>query len=222
MERLSSERTLTAMTVTSHDHSTRAYRSRGLGGTQGNEILTHAVAGALAILLAAEGVTLLDLGSLRSPHMLIGLALIPPLLVKLTSTGYRMARYYAGARPYRQKGPPALPLRILAPALVAATVGVFASGVAMLLAGRRTDTLMLVHKASFIVWSGLFAIHFLSYLPRVLRSLRDDWRTARRHEIAGSGLRLTLLAGSLGIGLGLALLLLPLVTGFDGGHHELR
>jgi hypothetical protein len=205
-----------------HHGATAATGGRALGGTEGNEILTMATATILTVLLAAEGLTLLNLRGLRSPHMLIGLALIPPLLVKLASTGYRMVRYYTRARAYREKGPPALPLRVLAPVLVAATVAVFASGVAMLLAGHRSDTLMLIHKASFIVWTGLFALHFLSYLPRVLRSLRDDWRAARRSEVAGTQLRLVVLAASLGCGLALALLLLPLVTGFDGGHHELH
>jgi hypothetical protein len=205
------------MTVLAGRGSATASRSRGLGGTQGNAILTRAVASALAVLLAAEGITLLDMRGLRSPHMLIGLALIPPLAVKLASTGYRMVRYYTGARAYRDLGPPVLPLRVLAPALVAATVAIFASGVAMLLAGHRSDTLMLVHKASFIVWSGLFAVHFLSYLPRVLRSLRDDWRAGRRHEVAGAELRLLLLAASLGCGVALALLLAPLVAGFHAG-----
>jgi hypothetical protein len=210
------------MTVLAGPGRATTPRSRRLGGTEGNEILTLAVASVLTVLLAAEGVTLLNMRGLRSPHMLIGLALIPPLLVKLASTGYRMVRYYTGARAYREKGPPALPLRVLAPALVAATAGIFASGVAMLLAGQRSDTLMLVHKASVVVWSGLFAIHFLSYLPRVLRSLRDDWHATRRREVAGTELRLLVLASSLGCGLALALLLAPLVTGFDGGHHELH
>ena len=94
-----------------------------LGGTEGNEALTSAAAAVLTLLLAAEGLTLLDLGWLRVPHMFIGMVLIPPVLVKLGSTGYRFARYYAGTRPYREKGPPLMPLRLLAPVLVAATLG---------------------------------------------------------------------------------------------------
>ncbi len=208
------------MTALPQQQAVRAKARRRLGGPAGNEILTMTTASVLTLLLAAEGITLLNLHGLLTPHLLIGLVLIPPLMVKLGSTGYRMVRYYTGARPYIEKGSPALPLRLLAPLLVAATVSIFASGVAMLVLGHRSDTLLLVHKASFIVWSGLFAIHFLSYLPHMLRSLRADWRAARRHEVAGAGLRLTLITGSLGAGLALALLLLPLVTGFHGGHHH--
>src|SRR6476620_9462198 len=79
-----------------------------LGGTIGNATLTRAVAAVLTLLLAAEGITILDLGGLRTPHMFIGLVLLGPLAVKLGSTGYRFARYYGGARPYREEGPPAL------------------------------------------------------------------------------------------------------------------
>ena len=72
---------------------------------------------------------------------------------------------------------------------------------------------------SFIAWGGLFAIHFLSYAPRMLTSLATDWRAARRREVPGAPVRLTLVAASLGAGVGLALLLLGDVTGWTGGHH---
>jgi hypothetical protein len=207
------------MALTS-DHDGIAVPRRRLGGSAGNELLTIATAVVLTLLLAAEGVTLLNLGALRTPHMVLGLVLIPPLAVKLASTGYRMVRYYSGALTYREKGAPLLPLRILAPVLVAATLGIFASGVALLIHGHRSDTLMMVHKTSFIVWSGLFALHFLGHLPRVLRSLAADWRVDRRRAVPGTELRLVLVATSLGAGVALALVLLPLVTGWygaDGG-----
>ena len=181
--------------------ATRRLHAPRLGGTAGNETLTRSVAAILTVLLAAEGITILDLGGLRTPHMFIGLVLLGPLAVKLGSTGYRFARYYGGARPYREKGPPALPMRLLAPVLVAATLGVFASGVALLAAGHRSDPLLLLHKASFIVWSAAFAVHFLAYLPRVLGSFGADWPARRRRQLPGSALRLWLLATSTAGGL---------------------
>jgi len=59
----------------------------------------------------------------------IGMVLIPPVALKLGSTGYRFARYYLGSPVYRAKGPPLLPLRLLAPVLVLTTLLVFATGV---------------------------------------------------------------------------------------------
>jgi hypothetical protein len=153
------------------------------GGTEGNEILTSATAVVLTGLLVAEGLTIVHMGGLVSAHMFIGMVLIPPVLLKLASTGYRFVRYYTGSRVYRAKGPPPLPMRLLAPALVATTLGVFVTGVLLLLAGHKSDTLLLVHKVSFIVWGVVFAVHFLAYVPRVVRSLRADWGAARREAV---------------------------------------
>jgi hypothetical protein len=189
-----------------------------LGGTSGNEILTSATALALILLLAAEGITILRMGSLRDVHMFIGLVLIPPVLLKLASTGYRMVRYYSGSRPYREKGPPALPLRLLAPVLVLATIDVFATGVWLLVLGHRSDTALQLHKLGFIVWGVVFVIHLLVHSPRMARSLRQDWRSARRASVPGSGLRAMLIAASVGGGVALALAVLGAITAWHGGH----
>jgi hypothetical protein len=188
-----------------------------LGGIEGNEILTSATAVVLTLLLLAEGITIVDMGGLLSAHMFIGLVLIPPLLLKLGSTGYRFARYYAGTRTYREKGPPALPLRLMAPVLVVTTIGVFVTGVLLLIAGHKSDQLVFIHKLFFFIWAALFAVHFLAYLPRVVRSLRDDWTASRREQTPGAGLRGTLLAATAGGGAALAIALLPTVNAWHGG-----
>lgn len=188
---------------------------RSFGGVAGNEILTCAVAAVLTCLLLAEGVTLLRLGPLLVPHMFIGLVLVPLVLLKLGSTGYRFVRYYAGTPAYRVKGPPLLPLRLLAPVLVAATLGVFVTGVVLLVDGHKSNTLLLLHKASFVVWAGAFGIHFLSYLPRMLRSLGADWSARRRRAVGGAGLRGMLVGSALGSGLALALVLLPTIDAWQ-------
>src|SRR5207248_1398684 len=187
----------------------RLSRRNQLGGTEGNEILTSATAVVLTVLLLAEGVTIVRMRGLVSAHMFIGMVLIPPVLLKLASTGYRFVRYYTGSRAYRAKGPPLLPLRLLAPALVVTTVGVFVTGVLLLAAGHKSDTLLLVHKVSFIVWGVVFGVHFLAYTPRVVRSLRSDWGAARRASVPGAGIRQLLVGVALGGGAALGLSLLP-------------
>jgi hypothetical protein len=194
-----------------------ATRPDRLGGTEGNAILTAGTAAALTLLLLAEGVTILRLQGLRSAHMFIGLVLLGPLTLKLGSTGYRMVRYYAGARPYRREGPPALPMRLLAPVLVVATLGVFLTGVGLLALGHRSDPVLLLHKASFIVWGLVFAVHFLVYLPRMLRSVARGWTAARSVRVPGTGPRALLLAAALGGGIALALALTGAITGWRGG-----
>ncbi|MCW2967553.1 MAG: hypothetical protein JWM71_1325 [Solirubrobacteraceae bacterium] len=189
-------------------------RAARFGGVPGNEALTSAAAAVLIVLLAAEGVTIIDLGGLRTPHMFIGVLLIPPVLVKLASTGYRFARYYTHEPRFRDKGPPALGLRLLAPLLVAATVTVFATGVALLIEGHKTGTLMQLHKLSFIVWGVCFAVHLLAHIPRMVRSLGSDWSRRRRRELSGAGARAAVLGVSIAGGLVAALALLSTITGW--------
>jgi hypothetical protein len=195
-----------------------AVRARGrFGGTEGNELLTIGAAGVLTVLLVAEGVTLLQMGPLLSVHMFVGLVLIPPVLLKLASTGYRMVRYYTHARPYVAKGPPALPMRLLAPVLAVCTVGILATGVWLLALGHKSDQLVLAHKAFFFAWSAAFGIHFLVYLPMMLNSLRVSWRASQDERIPGSGVRGLLVAASLGAGFALALTLANAIAGWQSG-----
>ena len=188
-----------------------------LGGTEGNEALTVAAGVVLTLLLAAEGITLLKMDSLLSIHMIIGLVLIPPVLLKIGSTSYRFARYYTHSRPYVDKGPPPLALRLLAPVLVLTTVGIFISGVLLLSLGHKSDQLLFLHKASFIIWAGAFGIHFLWHLPHMLRSLPDYQRGTRARHVPGSGLRGMLVAASLGAGVALAISLAGAISGWHGG-----
>jgi hypothetical protein len=207
--------------LATHDLPTRRgarlERRRRPAGTEGNEILTSAAAVLLVCLLTAEGITIVHMRGLLSAHMFIGLVLIGPVLLKLGSTGYRMVRYYSGSRSYRLKGPPALPLRVIAPVLAASTITVLASGVLLLAAGHKSGTLVTIHKLSFIVFGVVLAVHFLAHVPRVTRSIRTDWTAARRHAVPGTGTRALLVAAALGGGAALALALLPTIQAY-GGH----
>ena len=177
------------------------------GGTRGNEILTSTVAVLLTGLLMAEGVTVIHMGGLVSAHMFIGMVLIPPVLLKLASTGYRFVRYYTGSQAYRAKGPPPLALRLMAPVLVVTTLAVLTTGVLLLATGHKSGALLEIHKVSFIVWLAAFAVHFLVYIPRVVRSLRTDWSSARRQAVPGAGVRAMVVTASLGGGVAVALVL---------------
>jgi hypothetical protein len=187
-----------------------------LGGSEGNEILTSAAAVVLVLLLVAEGITIVHMHGLLSAHMFIGLVLIPPVLLKLGSTGYRMVNYYAGSRAYRLAGPPLLPLRLMAPVLVASTITVLASGVLMLASGHKSNTVLTTHKLSFTIFGVVLAAHFFAYVPRVVRSLRSDWDAARRHAVPGAGARAVLVAAAVGGGAALALALLPTIHAYRG------
>lgn len=176
----------------------------------GNERLTGATGIVLVVLLAALGVTILRVGSLIEPHMFIGLLLIPPVALKLASTGYRFARYYAHNAIYRERGAPHLLLRALGPVVVASTVGVFGTGVGLLIAGPGSSgALRLLHKASFVVWVGGTSLHVLGHLPDLQKTFltRRGERLEYNGLAAGSLGRAVSLGGALTAGVALAILL---------------
>jgi hypothetical protein len=179
----------------------------GSAGVAGNARLTGGAAAILLVLLALEGATIPFIGSLAGPHIFIGMLLLPPVALKLGSTGWRFARYYLRAPSYLRKGPPNPIMRVLAPGVVLATLALFASGVALGIAGPGHPTLQLAHKASFILWFVLMAVHVLGHVLEVPDLAAPDWRRAggREARLAGSGLRVVTLGGSLVLGLALAL-----------------
>jgi hypothetical protein len=192
------------------------------GGTTGNEQLTAATGAVLLVLLAALGITILRIRPLLSEHMFLGLLLIPPVTLKMASTGYRFIRYYTSNPRYRSKGAPPAILRLLAPIVVVSTVVVFGSGVALLLEGPSSrGSLLLIHKASFFVWLAVTAIHVLGHLSDLPRAL------TRKHEIqpqldrygTGRGGRVLSLSGALVAGVVLAILYIPQFAPWLNVHH---
>jgi hypothetical protein len=198
----------------------RLARSVGLrgrtGGTDGNRLLTGSTAAVLLALLAAEGVTVLAIRQLLSVHVFLGMLLIPPVLLKLASTGYRFARYYTGSRPYLLEGPPYPALRLLGPIVVLSTVALFATGVALIALGPGRGNVLGLHKASFIVWLVAMSAHVLAHIPRVPGLAAADWR--RGNTVPGASLRRWLLAGSIVAGLILALLTVHLADAWLHVH----
>ncbi len=182
------------------------------GGPEGNERLTTANGVILIVLLAVLGVTILRVHQLISLHLFVGLLLIGPVVLKLTSTGYRFVRYYTHNPVYRRKGPPELWLRLIAPAVVLSTLVVFLSGVILLFQGPSDKgQLVLIHKVSFIVWLALTALHVLGHLPATISWLGALRQRSAERPLAEAGRagRQIALAGALVGGLVLALVLIP-------------
>jgi hypothetical protein len=172
------------------------------GGSAGNEQLTAVVAALLMLLLAVEGATLLQLGSLLTVHAFVGMLLIPIVGLKLGSAGWRMLRYYQGGEEYVRRGPPHALLRtIVGPIVIVSTLVLLGTGVALLVLGRTGGTIVGLHKASFFVWLGATGIHVLAHvlkLPRVLRA-----------RVPGVGRRIALVAASVVAGAVVATVTLP-------------
>jgi hypothetical protein len=169
-------------------------------------------------LLAAEGVTILAIRPLLSVHVFIGLMLIPPVLLKLASTGYRFFRYYTHAVEYVRHGPPILLMRMLvAPVLVAATGVVFATGIALIVQGPHGGIVLGLHKASFVVWLGAFGLHVLVYILRVPALVGADW--GRSTARPGAALRYGAVALALVLGVTLAVAVLPAADPWFDAHY---
>lgn len=196
------------------------------GGTAGNERLTAATGILLVLLLAVIGVTLLRLSSLISVHLFVGLLLIPPIALKLASTGYRFMRYYTSDPAYRKRGAPPLLLRVSAPVVVASTIAVLATGVALLFVGPESPGILReLHKLSFIVWVAFTALHVLGHLPDLQKTFLTErgGRIEYNKLAAGRTGRAISIAGALLAGVVLAILLVPHYgawSHFEAFHHH--
>jgi hypothetical protein len=195
-------------------HSQNRRLGTGLGrkamaGVESNSRLTGGLAAVLIVLLAAEGLTILRVRGLLSWHVFIGMLLIPPVLLKIGSTGWRFVRYYSGSPAYRSKGPPAPLLRLLGPAVVVLTAVLLASGVALVLAPHAVGgKLLFIHKASFVLWFGAMTIHVLGHIIETTRVAPLDWARRTRSQVAGASARQWAIVSSLVVGclLGAAML----------------
>jgi hypothetical protein len=176
----------------------------------GNSRITALTAAVLLVLLAVEGATLVSLQTFISWHIVVGMLLVPIVLLKVGSTGYRFARFYTGSREYVHAGPPPLALRLLGPVLIFTTAGLFASGVALVALGPAAPLVLLLHKASFAVWLAAMTIHVLAHAVKIPCLAAADLRGGE--GMPGSRLRLSLVAGAVAAGAIVAVATLPLVS----------
>ena len=193
----------------------------------GNERLTSAAGALLLVPIAVEVATiLLGVHMFMSLHVFVGLLLIPPVLLKLASTGWRFVRYYARDPRYRSAGPPRTAMRVLAPVLVAATVVLFGSGVAMgFLHGNALTAARRLHGPASVVWLVLIGVHVLVYLRRALLDTAADVAPASRRSVTGAASRTVVLAAVVVAGVVVAAATVPAQhrwVNIRHGHHDER
>jgi hypothetical protein len=178
-------------------------------GVEANARLIGYASILLVIPLAAEIGTGVRLSLI--PHALIGFLLVPPLLLKLGSVGYRFVRYYAGEPRYRLAGPPALLMRLLGPLLALLTVILFVTGIELWLFGYRYgDQWVAWHKGSFVLWFLAVTVHAVAYWRWASRLALADSRS----RLQGAFARRSLVVASLVAGLSLLLAMLPFPSPF--------
>jgi hypothetical protein len=181
-------------------------------GVQANARLTGYAAVALLLPLAVVWVTGLNARRLLDAHVLVGLLLVPPVLLKLGSVGYRFVRYYTREPRYVAAGPPSLPMRLLGPVVVLLTVAVFGTGIELWLFGAGFGPQWTpLHHASAYLWFAAMVLHAGAYVRRAPRLAAADWRD----HLAGALTRRSLVVASLVMGAVLALALLPFPSPFS-------
>jgi hypothetical protein len=178
---------------------------------EGNRRLTAITALPLLILLAIEGYTVLaGVHPTIWLHVFVGMLLIPPVLLKLASVGYRFVRYYINTPAYREAGPPPLLLRALGPLVLISTVLLFFSGVALVCTRYGSSWAYNLHRYSFYAWLAFMALHVLAHIWRVSRVAAVEW--ARDRPAPGMTARLAAVSGSLAVGLVVAVVTMHFVT----------
>ncbi len=181
------------------------------GGVAGNARLTAMTGVTLLGLLFIEGLTIPAIRALLVPHIFVGFLIVPPLMLKLGSTGYRFVRYYTGEARYRAAGPPNPLLRLLAPLLVLTIIVLIASGIMLVVTGPQEGPWRQIHILSFIAWFGVMTIHVLAYAGRAINLTWLDL-VSRSQAVAGVITRRSILLASLALGLAIAIAALPLDT----------
>lgn len=189
---------------------------------EGNERLTAAVGVLLLVPIAIELVSvLLGVHTFMSLHVFVGMLLIPLVLLKLASTGWRFARYYLRSDVYVAHGPPVLVMRLLAPLFVVATVVLFGSGVAMgVLHGHALVIARRLHGPASVVWLLLLGVHVLAYLRRSLLRTTEDVRASTRGSVRGAGRRAYVVAAALAAGLVVAASTVPVQHHWVNLRHD--
>jgi hypothetical protein len=205
----------------------------GAGGPAGNARLTSWVGLLLLLLIAAELVTLLDVSGLIDWHVGIGLALTAFALLKTASTGWRILRYYTGSSAYGSAGPPPALLRVLGPLVIAATLGVLGSGIALIAVGSTTArgpllslvghpiSLVTVHQGFFILFAVTAGLHLLArFVPALSLATGRPRRPGDPGPgVPGEGRRIALLVATAIAAVLAIALVLPSVQGWQHDRH---
>ena len=192
------------------------------GGPAGNGRLTAWTGLVLLVLFVAELVTLLDVRGLIGWHLALGVILVPPVVLKTATTGWRIVGYYIGHEPYRQAGPPPVLLRFLGPLVIVGSLALLATGVALVLLGQRSSRQTLIavlglrvdmltlHQCAFAAWAVVTVLH-------VLARIWPAWRMTRpaRPRVPGGRNRGVALLATLVLSVALAGWVLTHQNGWD-------
>jgi hypothetical protein len=197
------------------------------GGPAGNARLTAWIGLLLLGGFLAEGVTLISVGHLITAHILIGTFLVPLVIFKTATTGWRMVKYYLRSADYQQAGPPPTLLRLLGPLVVLTGLAVLGSGLALIALGQSTYrniatvggfriNALSIHQGAFIAWLAVMGLHVLTRTIPAWKVVTGNGR--HDHEVPGSVRRGAALVAIVVTGVLVSLLVVHFST--DWTHHR--
>lgn len=198
------------MTTLEHGAADRRNRlDHDTDPADGNARLTALTGVMLLVLFAAEIVTeILGVRNVLTAHVVIGYLLAPPVLVKLGSTGWRMAKYYRGDPDYRRRGAPRTHLRMLGPVMVVLTVALVGSGILAYNGPHSLHAPALdVHKVSFYLWLVAVVAHVVPHFLEAVGQAAADLLGRAGVRVPGAAARRALVLGALALGVVLAIAL---------------
>jgi hypothetical protein len=174
-------------------------------GPRTNRRLTALTGTAILPLAALALLTGLFFGDLWRVHYFIGYMLLPVVLLKLGSTGYRMVRYYLRSGLYRFVQPPYPVGRLSSPLLVLSVVLLYVSVIVMWVTHSQANPWGWLHTDAAIAFSVLVALHLGLYLPEAFHAVRGDLRPTPANEAMSRSWRLTVVSAAVLAGLVVAL-----------------
>jgi hypothetical protein len=170
----------------------------------GNLILTSHAGLVILFLLILLYFSGLEFAPLRGVHVGLGFALIPILLVKLGSTGWRAVNYYFDRDPYRAAGPPWLLPRVMALPLTVCAVAATISGVVLWVTGTDRGAWATVHIYSAVSLAVVVVAHLAIYTRKAFRASTrslEEPTTTRQERLMVWALLVALVVGAAAVGL---------------------
>jgi hypothetical protein len=153
------------------------------GGPAGNARLTAWLGLTLLAVSLVECATLISMSHLLAVHIFVGALLVPLILAKTGTTGWRMLRYYARSEEYVDSGPPPLLLRVLGPLVVVGALTVVGTGLSLIALGPSAKNNLFtiagfgvgavtLHQAAFVLWLSTTGLHVLGRFVPALQLSR--------------------------------------------------
>lgn len=156
-----------------------------------NERLTAITAAVLLVGFLVDLIVTANLSRLIMVHIFLGTLLAGPLIVKLSSVGYRFLRYYTKSPAFVAKGPPNPWMRLLAPFFIVDTLLLFISGLALVFEGSPNNRLVfLLHAGTGALWIPMLAVHVYAHIRQVPRAIARDWVIPSQEAMSGRVKRL--------------------------------